>query len=89
MNCTVMIGHIATQMLQIHTRRLLSVNIDKVLLAVLVLGPFLTCWPISMASMDLPDQRISLTSSVILVDSGDAYVRPVRGKGLICLPHRD
>ena len=74
MNCTVMIGHVATKMLQIQLRRL--INLNKVLLAVLVLGPLLTCWPMSMASVDLPDQRISLTSSVILVDSGDAtYVQ--------------
>ena len=60
---------------QIQPKRLINI-ISKVLLAVLVLGAFLMCWPMSMASMDLPDQRISLSSSVILVDSGEAtYVQ--------------
>ena len=75
-----MIGHAATKMLQIQPKRL--INIDRVLLAVLVLSTFLTCLPLSMASMDLPDQRISLSSSVILVDSGEATYVQLAAKDL-------
>ena len=71
MHYTVMIGHTAPKLLQVQPKRL-----TKFPVAVLVLDIFLTCWPMSMASVDLPDQRISLASSVILVDSGEAtYVQ--------------
>jgi len=72
MNCTVMIGHAAPKLPQLRPKRL----IIRALPAILVLGTFLMCRPMSRARVDLPEQRISLSSLVILVDGDEAtYVQ--------------
>jgi hypothetical protein len=72
MNCTVMIGHAAPKLPQLRPKRLIITALP----AILILGTFLMCRPMSRARVDLPEQRIPLSSSVILVDGDEAtYVQ--------------